>query len=140
MTTALAACLLIQLGACVATAVLVIAPPTRSEVAVWRFARVQVVRRWITRRRRVTDRLHATDTTRGARRNLLWHLCLTGVFAFLAGGAVAKPDDIWSGVLALLLVAPGVAYLVGSLVQRQKIATIAERRRTRRCSGHPPQL
>lgn len=124
--------LVLTVFACLSATLVVVtlallAVPTRpAELALWRRLRTQSVRRWLTRRRHVTEPLNPVSTPQVARKNLLWHLVLTSLFSSqlaIAVGAVGA----WWRPLAALLVLPSVAYFVGSLVQRQKLAVLHSR-------------
>ena len=108
------------------TILLVVIPVGRWELRVWHRLRVAQFRRWLTRSRHVREPLHPDRTVRIARRNLQWHIVLTALFSFQLGVAAAAKDAWWRP-LALLLVVPCVAYMLGSLVQRQKVAIIGLR-------------
>ena len=110
----------------VATIALLVVPPTAAEVALWHRLRTQSVRRWLTRRRDMSEPLNPVSTPQVARKNLLWHLVLTALFSTQLAIAAASPSTWWRP-LAVLLVVPSVAYFVGSLVQRQKVAILHSR-------------
>ena len=108
------------------TILLVVMPASRLELRVWHTVRVTHLRRWLTRNRQVVEPFHRETTLRIARRNLRWHLVLTALFSFQLGVASASTEAWWRP-LPLLLLVPCVAYMLGSLVQRQKIAIIGVR-------------
>jgi hypothetical protein len=66
-----------------------------------------------------------------ARTNLRWHLILTFLFFGLLARALWAGSEWWSALAGLLIV-PSLAYFVGSLVQRQKIAILHLRTMTTR--------
>ena len=126
MTLVLSAFAWLSTTLVVATIALLAVPTTQAELALWRRLRTQSVRRWLTRRRNLSEPLNPFSTPRVARKNLLWHLVLTSLFSTQLAIAAASPGAWWRP-LAALLVLPSVAYFVGSLVQRQKVAILHSR-------------
>ncbi len=126
MTLVLTACACLSAALVVATIVLLAVPPTPTELALWRRLRTQSVRRWLTRRRGLTEPLNPASTPQVARKNLLWHLVLTVLFSTQLAIAAASVGAWWRPLAALLFL-PSVAYFVGSLVQRQKVAILHSR-------------
>jgi hypothetical protein len=110
----------------VVTIALLAVPTTPAELALWRRLRTQSVRKWLTRRRNLSEPLNPVSTPQVARKNLLWHLVLTALFSTQLAIAAAS-EGAWWRPLAALLVLPSVAYFVGSLVQRQKVAVLHSR-------------
>jgi hypothetical protein len=128
MTQLLFVCLILACLALVGTVALLFVPVLPSELQFWHFLRIQSLRGWITRTREVSQPLHKERTLIDARTNLRWHLILTGLFCGLIGRAISA-DAWWLRVPAALLVIPAIAYFLGSLVQRQKIAILHLRMR-----------
>jgi hypothetical protein len=128
MTQLLFVCLILAGLAFVGTVVLLFVPVFPAELQFWHFLRIQSLRGWITRSRDVNQPLHKDRTLTLARMNLWWHLILTGLFCGLIGRAISA-DAWWLRVPAVLLVIPSIAYFLGSLVQRQKIAILQLRMR-----------
>jgi hypothetical protein len=63
-----------------------------------------------------------------AKVNLKWHIMMTGLFCMqLAWGAASRGS--WWRPLTFFVFVFSVAYFVGSVVQRQKIAILVLRRR-----------
>ena len=116
---------------------LLVIPVTPRELGLWRYLRVRSLRRWITRRRSVNEPFHVQLTVEMARRNLMWHLLLTGLFcsqiawALLSGGSWWRPLTVPLAVFC-------IGYFAGSLVQRQKIA-IAYARQSQAIHVHATQ-
>lgn len=108
------------------TVALLIAPVGSWEIALWHSLRIHSLRKWITRKRNVHEPFQEVFGV--ARKNLLWHLLLTCLFCFLVGRALGT-DRWWLQVPAALLVIPSAFYLLGSFIQRQKIAIIRTRQR-----------
>ena len=123
MTNVLLACVMLQALALVGTIALLTMPIRPGELRFWHLLRIQQARRWITRRRKVIQPLVPDKTVKIARDNLRWHLILTFLFCGLTGRAVMA-DNILLRLLGSLLLIPSIAYLAGSLVQRQKIAIL----------------
>ena len=123
MTDVLVVCLLIQASASLGTIALLTFRVVPGELQLWQFLRIQELRKWITRRRKVNQPLVPVTTLKIARDNLRWHLILTLLFCGLVARAFTI-ENFWLRVLASLLVLPSIAYLGGSLVQRQKIAIL----------------
>lgn len=120
MTLVLTACFWLAFVLTVATCVLILAPATRIEIRVWRSLHVQSLRRYLTRGQPEKGPFDPVVTAQLARRNLFWHLALTGLFAFqLLVASVSKGS--WWRPLAAPLILPCIAYFAGSLVQRQKM-------------------
>jgi len=124
--TVLAACFAMAAVLTIGTGLLLLAPTTSAELRIWRRVRVSSLRRWLTRTRHVEEPLDSDVTTRIARRNLYWHLVLTGLFAVQLGIALGSVGAWWRPFAAVLVV-PCLAYFLGSVVQRQKIAVIQMR-------------
>lgn len=104
-------------------------PPRRGERRWWRRSGLRRVRRWVTRRRDPGHRHHDGATVAVARRNIIWHSVLGAVFAMLTQHPWLRAG--WPRHLRYALVAACAAYLLGSLVQRQKIVIAADERRRR---------
>jgi hypothetical protein len=126
MTEVLTVCLVVVAVAAIGTLALLAVPVTEAELSLWHHLRVQRMRRWITRRRNVKQPLDSVHTRNVARTNLLWHLVLTCLFCGIVARALVL-DSWWMRVLASLLIIPSIAYLLGSVVQRQKIAIVKVR-------------
>jgi len=71
----------------------------------------------------VNEPLHPQLTVRFARRNLVWHLVLTGLFSSQVAWALVS-EGRWWRPLTVPLVIFCIGYFAGSLVQRQKIAIV----------------
>jgi len=113
----------VSAGSFAAHLVFLTVPFSRVELRFWRRLRVRALRLWITRRRRVEEPLHREQTRRAARRNILWHLFFSALFSFQIAAALLLPGRWWQP-LAPLLAVPCIAYLAGSVVQRQKLAIV----------------
>ena len=99
----------------------------------WRRLNTRRWRHWVTEKRterRPPETHTPEDIARSSRRNILWHGILTAVFASLMVQASLTRMLALQG-MALLLAVPSVAYLAGSLIQRQKLAIVEDRRRGR---------
>ncbi len=131
MTAGLATCFGVAACLTVATALMLLLPARPREVRIWHRLRVASIRRWLTRSRAADEPLDVVGTTRMAARNLRWHFVMSALFTAQLGIAVGS-HGAWWRPLALLLVVPCVAYVVGSVVQRQKIAIICARERAGR--------
>ena len=131
MTDLLAACAGVGAVLTAVTALLTVLPARQWELRIWRWLGVTPVRHWLTRRHREADPLDLRSVSRIARRNLQWHLALTGLFSVELAVAAGTPHAWWRP-LALLLLLPCIAYMLGSVVQRQKIAIIQARDRRSR--------
>jgi hypothetical protein len=107
---------------------LLLLPISPTELRAWRVLRVRRLRHWITKRRVVSESLHPTATLRKARRYILWHIVLTSLFSTQLAWALAM-EGVWWRPLSLPLVIFSAGYVLGSLVQRQKIAVLRLRRR-----------
>lgn len=74
---------------------------------------------------------HRELTVQIARRNLFWHILLTGLFVTqIAWGLVS--EGAWWRPLTVPLVIPCIGYFAGSLVQRQKMAIVYLRQQRER--------
>jgi hypothetical protein len=89
---------------------------------------------WISKRRRVNEPLHPQLTIKIARRNLVWHVILTGLFSTQIAWGLAY-ETRWWAPLTVPLVIFNVGYFIGSVVQRQKIV-IVRLRQGRIAEGH----
>jgi hypothetical protein len=126
MTLVLTVFALLSATLVVLTIALLAVPPTPAELALWHRLRTRSVRRWLTRRRGLFEPLNPVSTPRVARKNLLGRLVLTALFSFQLAIA-AGSEGAWWRPLAALLILSSVAYFVGSLVQRQKVAILHSR-------------
>jgi hypothetical protein len=131
MTEILIVCFILLGLLAASTLALAAIPVVPGELELWRVLRIQVIRRWITKRRRVNQPLHNVKTMGIARTNIRWHLLLTFLFLGLLARALWSGSEWWSALAGLLIV-PSLAYFVGSLVQRQKIAIMHLRTMTTR--------
>ena len=123
----LAASLAISLLTLVLTVPMLALPASPSELRMWRFLRLSLLRRWITKRRKVNEPFDPQATPAIARRNILWHLFLNSVFTVQLVVALVSRGSGWRP-LAPLLVIPCVAYLAGSAVQRHKLVIVLVRK------------
>ncbi|HYC60728.1 MAG TPA: hypothetical protein VEK79_14285 [Thermoanaerobaculia bacterium] len=104
---------------------LLVMRPSAAERRLWRRLGVQHLRRRLTRARdgRLDARIGAA-----AKRNIVWHLVLTLVIALLVLHPAVRSMR-YRGVVDAFAVAGCVAYVAGSVVQRQKIVVTSLRRR-----------
>jgi hypothetical protein len=105
---------------------LLVMRPTVAEQRLWRRFRVQKARRWLTRARGAGEGHGREQIVAVAKRNILWHLVLTFVIALL----VLHPTLTslrYRGAVYAFAVAGCLAYVAGSVVQRQKIVVLANR-------------
>ena len=114
-------CLLSSLAMLTATLAFLLVPVFPSERALWRQLRIQEIRKWITKRRKPGESRHPAETLEKARSNLKWHILLTALFCMQLAMAVASKESRW-WPFTLPLFVFSLAYFVGSVVQRQKIA------------------
>ncbi|MBV8517818.1 MAG: hypothetical protein JO197_10505 [Acidobacteria bacterium] len=105
---------------------LLIVPASAAEQRLWRRLGVQHLRRRITRRRDPRQPHREGRTLAVARRNIVWHLVLSGVFTaeMLQPFLVRVPFHL----AAVALLCGCVAYLTGSILQRQKIVVARNER------------
>lgn len=129
MAYLLTVCLWLSVCLFAATISLLTVPITHRELGLWRSLRIRSLRRWVSQRRPANEPLHSQRTLNIARRNLVWHLILTGLFSFQIAWAVASPGRWWGPFTAPLVIF-SIGYFAGSLVQREKIA-IARLRQNR---------
>ena len=122
MTIALLATLLFALLCAALNAAAWLLPPFQAELRLWRRLNLQGLRRRLSKRRRVDQPLSA-HTVAIARRNIAWHVAMSLVMAILALQALQSRVIVFR-CFALFAVVPCIAWLVGSAVQRQKIAVI----------------
>jgi hypothetical protein len=112
-----------------ATIAFLLVPVFPSEPTLWRQLRIRKIRKWITGRRSSGEIYHRSETLEKARNNLKWHILLTVLFCMQLAMAVVVKDSWWRP-LTLPLFIFSLAYFVGSVVQRQKIAiTILRKKR-----------
>ncbi len=91
-----------------------------AEQRLWRRLRVRRVRRWLTRVRGTGELQLDSRTAAVAKRNIRWHPVLTFVIALLMLHPALTALPYRAAVYAFA-VAGCIAYVVGSVVQRQKI-------------------
>jgi hypothetical protein len=126
MNGALLAALLFALACAALNAVAWLLPPSHAELLLWRRLNVQALRRRLTKRRGGEQPL-SVQTIAIAKRNIAWHVAMSLVMATISAQALFSRASPFRG-LALLGVLPCIAWLIGSAVQRQKIAVVE-------CSG-----
>ena len=73
MTEILIVCFILLGLLAASTLALAAIPVVPGELELWRVLRIQVIRRWITKRRRVNQPLHNVKTMGIARTNIRWH-------------------------------------------------------------------
>jgi hypothetical protein len=127
MSEVLTVCFWVSVFCFALTAGLLVVPVTPRELRLWRNLRVRSLRRRITRRRSVNEPYHVELTVKIARRNLVWHLFLTGLFCSQIAWAVLS-EGRWWRPFTIPLAIFCIGYFAGSLVQRQKIAIVRARR------------
>ncbi|HYC91975.1 MAG TPA: hypothetical protein VEO54_22375 [Thermoanaerobaculia bacterium] len=106
---------------------LLVMRPSVAEQRLWRRFRVQQARRWLTRARDAGKGHGREGIVAVAKRNILWHLVLTLVIALLVLHP-ALTSLRYRGAVYAFAVAGCLAYVAGSVVQRQKIVVLANRR------------
>jgi hypothetical protein len=114
-------------------AALLILPVKRREQRIWRRLNVQAVRRRLTTDRTGHESHRGGAIAETARRNIRWHLVLTVILAAtLLHPRVAAFQ--YRGLVYGFAVAGSIAYVIGSIVQRQKIAILTNREQDARKS------
>jgi hypothetical protein len=97
--------------------------PRPGEQALWRHLHVRRARRLLTRTHRSEQRQTLAEVAASARRNILWHAGLT----LLIGGVTLHPlvrSASYRGAVYAFALFGSLAYLIGSIVQRHKIAIV----------------
>ena len=96
----------------------------------WQKLNVRLLRYWATKKK--TERWNVQGSNQNivdrSRKNIAWHGFLTLIFAFLMIRAQFT-DIVFLQYASLLLLIPSIVYFLGSIVQRQKIVIILNRKR-----------
>ena len=124
--TLLPVSLAIQSLCLLASIALALIPLRQNELPLWRRLGLGRLRKRLTRRLRRAEPLAHDETVRTARRNIWWHVALTGALMIQGFGALAD-GPVWRWALGVVSAIPALAWLAGSLVQRQKMALIVSR-------------
>jgi hypothetical protein len=105
---------------------LLLLKPSAAEQRLWRRLHVRRARRRLTRKRGAGEiHTHATIVA-VATRNIAWHLVLSLLISLLMLHPALRTFEYRGAVYAFALLGC-IAYVVGSVVQRQKIVVIANR-------------
>ena len=108
---------------------LIYLPVTVIEQKVWQKLNIRILRHWVTTRG--TEKWAQKGTVHNAighaRKNIAWHGIITFTFCFL----IVRAQFIDNAILqygSQLLLLPSIAYLLGSIIQRQKMVIILIRK------------
>src|SRR5258708_4007457 len=118
----LIAALILSLLCAAANGLLLFASPTRAELCLWRRLNIQALRRKLTPRDKIRQPL-SPNSVQIARRNIVWHIALTLAMSVTIAHALTSQAPLFK-YLAMLCVAPCIAWLSGSVVQRHKMALL----------------
>ena len=106
-----------------ATLAIMFVPPLVGEVGLWRRLGAGNLRRFLSKRLTTPQPFSVGPTEHVAVRNIRWHLVLT--FALLVQTLLATVSpSLTLQLLGIFYVLPAIGWLLGSIVQRQKIALI----------------
>jgi len=118
-------------------------PVTKTEQYIWTLFRIRKLRHWVTKKK--TQKWNSEDgdldIIQISRKNIKWHILLTFSFSLLMlQGQLANKA---LGLLSNLLLIPILGYFIGSIIQRQKIVLITNRKKellsTKTQSSRPPR-
>jgi hypothetical protein len=102
---------------------LLLAPLSRSELSIWRMLRVQRLRRYLTMLRK-TDQPLSLKTTAIAKKNIVWHIVMTLAIFMVTVRTYLNQSQVFSFIMIFFCTITSIAWLLGSIVQRQKLAII----------------
>jgi len=104
---------------------LIYLPVTEMEQKLWQKLNIRMLRHWVTRRG--TEKWAQKGTIHNvierSRKNIAWHGIITFAFCFLIVRAQFI-DNVLIQYSSQLLLLPSIAYLFGSIIQRQKMVVI----------------
>ncbi len=104
-------------------------PVTKTEQYFWTILRIRKLRHWVTKEN--TQKWNSEngdlDIVQISRRNIKWHILLTFVFTSLILQGQLVNNVL--GLLSHLLLIPILGYFIGSIIQRQKIVLITNRKK-----------
>jgi hypothetical protein len=108
---------------------LIFLPSTQTEQHFWTILKIRELRHWVTKNK--TERWNLKKNEYSlieiSRKNIVWHLILTFIFSFLMLRA-QYTNNILQPISHFLLV-PILAYFLGSIIQRQKIVILINRKK-----------
>lgn len=113
--------------ACLVVSVALWALPIRlNELTWWGAIGLGSMRKRLTGRLRKPEPYDREQTAQIARRNIVWHIVMTSALLIqaIAASNYAASWRWWAGLLSAV---PAVAWLIGSLVQRHKLALVTQR-------------
>lgn len=104
-------------------------PVTKTEQNFWSLLHIRKLRHWVTKKKtqKWNQKNGDLDIIQISKKNIKWHILLTFIFSFLM--FQGQLIDNILGVLSNLLLIPIFAYFIGSIIQRQKIVLITNRKR-----------
>lgn len=106
-----------------ATLAIMFVPQVVGEDKLWRSLGTNSLRRFLTKRLKTPQRFSDGQTESIAVRNLRWHLVLT--FALWVQTLLGtRSPSLAVQLLGIFYMLPAIGWLLGSIVQRQKIAVL----------------
>lgn len=108
---------------------LIYLPITEKEQKLWQKLNIRLLRHWVTKKgtERWAQKSSVQNVIGTARKNIAWHGIMTFVFCTLIAQAqFAQNILVQFGSYLFLL--PSIAYFFGSVVQRQKLVIIINRK------------
>ncbi len=110
---------------------LICLPVTEIEQKFWQKLNIRMLRHWVTKRG--TEKWAQKGTIQNvierSRKNIAWHGIITFTFCFLIVRAQFI-DNVFIQYSSQLLLLPSIAYLFGSIIQRQKLVIIMIRKKS----------
>jgi hypothetical protein len=99
-------------------------PVLHAELSIWRQLRLAKLRKYLTKRLRKPESLDPAQTLRKAKRNIVWHAVMILALMPQSLSTLTSPSP-FRLIMSIFLGCAAIAWLVGSLVQRQKLAILA---------------
>jgi hypothetical protein len=104
-------------------------PATNTEQHIWTRLRIRKLRHWVTKKK--TQRWKSEnanlDLIQISKKNIIWHILLTFSFSLLMLQGQLANNVL--GLFSNVLLIPILGYFIGSIIQRQKIVLITNRKK-----------
>ena len=103
-------------------------PATQIEQNLWSILRIRKLHHWVTKHKTVKSSFKKDDYNliEISQRNVVWHVILTFIFSLLMFRAQYTNDIVQS--ISHILLVPILAFFPGSIIQRQKIVVLMNRK------------
>jgi hypothetical protein len=107
---------------------LLILPVTNNEQDLWAFLRIRKLRHWVTQK--MTQKWNSEkgdlNIIQISKKNIKWHVVLNFTFSFLM--LQGQLQNKFLGLFSNLLLIPILGYFIGSIIQRQKIVLMINKK------------